>query len=261
MPPKYSALLLLTISHLIPFQRTLLVGVGPSGSDISRQIGSVSKHPVLVAQRETSPYYTPQSFTQELPGLVSLSTSTRSATFSDGHIEQDIDAIMFCTGYAYTFPFLDNLTPNIVDEPLYQYIFRTETPTLAFMEMNEKIVPFPFAECQAALLARIWSGRLSLPNQAEMKRWGEKVIKERGVGRGFYALDPPLDLQYMNEMHDWCAKASKAGDGGRGKMPKYWDKKEWWEREMAAEMKKAFNKHGERRHEVQSYEELGFRFQ
>ncbi|KAI4177680.1 MAG: hypothetical protein LQ343_000143 [Gyalolechia ehrenbergii] len=242
-------------------KRTLLVGVGPSGSDISRQIGSVSKHPVLVAQRETSPYYTPQSFTQELPGLVSLSTSTRSATFSDGHIEQDIDAIMFCTGYAYTFPFLDNLTPNIVDEPLYQYIFRTETPTLAFMEMNEKIVPFPFAECQAALLARIWSGRLSLPNQAEMKRWGEKVIKERGVGRGFYALDPPLDLQYMNEMHDWCAKASKAGDGGRGKMPKYWDKKEWWEREMAAEMKKAFNKHGERRHEVQSYEELGFRFQ
>ncbi|KAL8719661.1 MAG: hypothetical protein Q9225_003358 [Loekoesia sp. 1 TL-2023] len=240
--------------------RTLLVGVGPSGSDISRQIGSVSIHPLLVAQREISPYYTPEPFTKELPGLVSLSPSTRSATFSDGRTEHDINAIMFCTGYAYTFPFLASLAPKIEEEPLYQYIFRMESPTLALMEMNEKIVPFPFAECQAAVLARVWSGRLSLPSRSEMEQWGEKVIEERGVGRGFYALDPPLDLQYMNEMHEWCCKAKKNGETG-GKMPKYWDKKEWWEREMAAEMKKAFNRQGEKRHEVRSYDKLGFRFE
>ncbi|KAL9596058.1 MAG: hypothetical protein Q9219_006044 [cf. Caloplaca sp. 3 TL-2023] len=243
-------------------KRTLLVGVGPSGSDISRQIGSLSKHPLLVAQREISPYYTPSTFTKDLPGLVSISPSTRSATFSDGSTEDGIEAIMFCTGYAYTFPFLAHLNPNkIEEEPLYQYIFRPETPTLAFLEMNEKIAPFPFAECQAAVLARVWAGRLELPERGEMERWGQGIVKERGKGRGFYALDPPKDLEYMNEMWEWCRKAGKKDGEQRGKMPKYWAEKEWWERMEAAEMKKAFNRKGEKRYEVCDYGALGFRFE
>ncbi|KAL8825427.1 MAG: hypothetical protein Q9170_007794 [Blastenia crenularia] len=243
--------------YLTLFQRTLLVGVGPSGSDISRQIGSVSAHPVLVAQRETSPYYTPQSYTKELPGLISLSSSTRSAKFEDRTVENDIDAIMFCTGYAYTLPLVKDVAKKIEEEALYQYIFRMETPTLAFMEMNEKIAPFPFAECQAAVLARVWSGRLSLPSVEEMEQWGKEIIEKRGVGRGFYALDPPADLEYMNEMYEWCCKAEGKD---RGKMPKFWGKKEWWERMMAAEMKKEFNQRGEERGKVEGYKELGFRF-
>lgn len=262
-------------ANAVKDKRTLLVGVGPSGSDISHQIARVSKHPILVAQRETSPYYAPQPFTQELPGLVSLSPSTRSANFSDGSTEHDIDAIMFCTGYDYKFPFLPaNINPMTEKaEPLYQYIFPPSNPTMAFLEMNEKICPFPFAECQAAVLARIWAGRLSLPTKDEMKSWGQGIISKRGKGRGFFALDPPLDLEYMNGMYEWCfddavksGQGYEAGDEGvekmqRGKMPKYWGEKAWWERMQAAEMKKAFNQQGAGRCHIRKYVELGFRFE
>lgn len=238
------------------FQRTLLVGTGPSGADISRQIGSVCIHPLLVSQQQSSPYYTSEPFAHDLPGLVSLDPSTRSAKFSDGNVESDIDAIMFCTGYSYTFPFLSSFNPKIEEELLYQYIFHPQYPTLAFVEMNEKICPFPFAESQAAVLARVWSRKLHLPNLPEMKGWEEAVIKERGSGRAFYALDPPKDLEYMNEMRDWSYQAK-----GGGKVPKQWGQKEWWERMEAAEMKKAFNKRGEGRGNVHKYEELGFHFE
>ena len=214
-----------------------------------------------MAQREVSPYHTDEPYTRDYPGLTSLDPDERAAKFDDGSIERGIDAIMLCTGYTYTFPFLGSITPKIENEPLYQYIFHMQHPTLAFVEMPERIVPFPLAECQAAIIARIWSGRLSLPPMQEMQDWAKSIVKDRGAGRQFYSLTPPIDLHYMNEMYDWCRQASRSNSKTEGKFPKHWNAKEWWEREMAAEMKKAFNARGERRSEVFSYEQLGFRFE
>ena len=218
------------------------------------------KHPLIVAQREVSPYHTDEPYTRDYPGLIALDPKDRSANFEDGSTERDIDAVMFCTGYTYTFPFLASLAPKIEDEPLYQYIFHMQDPTLAFVEMPEKIVPFALAECQAAVIARIWSGRLSLPPVRKMHDWANSIANDRGAGRPFYSLTPPIDLHYMNEMYDWCRQATENGKTG-GKLPKRWNPKECWERQMAAEMKKAFNARGECRSEVHSYEDLGFHFE
>ena len=125
------------------------------------------------------------------------------------------------------------------------------------------IVPFPLAECQAAIVARVWAGRLALPSQREMQEWRESIVCERGSGRKFHALTPPRDLDYMKEMYDWCSKAEEmamSGSTGRGKMPKWWDARACWLRMMAAQMRKAFNARGEERGKVLDFEELGFRF-
>ena len=136
-------------------------------------------------------------------------------------------------------------------------------PTLAFVETPEMIVPFPLAECQAAVIARVWSGRLTLPSLHDMEGWRESVVHERGVGRNFHSLEPPLDLEYMKAMYDWSRMAKETAtsqNSGRGKLPKYWDTKSCWLRMMAPEMKKAFDATGEERLNVLSYEELGFDF-
>ena len=192
----------------------------------------------------------------------------RAARFEDGSIERNIDAISLCTGYAYNFPFLASIDPNIKVEgirtlPLYQYVFHLQHPNLALVETPEMIVPFPLAECQAAVIARVWSGRLALPSLHKMQDWRESVTCQRGADRGFHALTPPLDLKYMNEMYEWSrmAQDSATCDGARqGKMPKSWDGRSWWLRMTAPEMKKAFNARGEERSNVLHYEELGFRF-
>lgn len=250
-------------------QRVLLVGGGPSGADIERQIAQVCKHPLLVARIEKSPYHTDEPNIRDHPTLTSLDVANRAATFEDGNTESDIDAIIFCTGYAYSFPFLEHVHPRIKREgisalPLYKHIFHMHYPTLAFVEIPERIVPFPLAECQAAVIARVWSGRLALPSQIRMEEWQEGVINERGNGRKFHALTPPLDLEYMQEMYDWSKSAdgsfSAAGDGVKGKLPKNWDERACWLRMNAAEMKKAFNAKGAGRTKVCHYDCLGFRF-
>ena len=259
----------MAIGRLISIQRVLLVGGGPSGADIERQIAQVCAHPLLVARIEKSPYHTNEPNIRDHPTLTSLDVTHRTAKFEDGNTESDIDAIMFCTGYAYSFPFLEHVHPaikngGIRDLPLYKHIFHMQYPSLAFVEIPEMIVPFPLAECQAAVIARVWSGRLSLPNEAEMENWREGVIRERGDGRKFHALMPPLDLEYMQEMYDWSdgadGRLAAAGDGGKGKLPRCWDERACWLRMNAAEMKKAFNSRGDGRVEVCRYESLGFCF-
>ena len=232
-------------------------------------MAEVCEHPLLVAQIEKSPYHTDEPYTRDYPSLVALMPDERAAKFADRSIERDIDTIILCTGYAYSFPFLAPIDPTIkVDGicalPLYQYIFHTQHPNLAFIETPEMIVPFPLAECQAAAVARVWSGRLDLSSLHRMQNWREGVVCERGGGRGFHALTPPLDLDYMKDMYDWCRKAKDGAmtdeKAERGKIPKLWDAQACWLRMTAANMKKAFNAKGEERSNVLHYEELGFRF-
>ena len=221
------------------------------------------EHPLLVAQKERSAYYTDEPYIREYPTLVAVIPDERAAKFEDGSIERNIDAIILCSGYSYSFSFLAPIDPAVKDEgiralPLYQYLFHMQHPTLAFVETPEKIVPFPLAECQAAVIARVWSGRLELPSLNKMQDWRDSVVCERGAGRGFHALTPPLDLEYMKEMYDWCCNAEEKAT--RGKIPKSWDEQACWLRMAAAEMKKTFNAKGNERSNVLSYEELGFRF-
>ncbi|KAI4231825.1 MAG: hypothetical protein LQ349_005374 [Xanthoria aureola] len=249
-------------------KRVLLVGGGPSGADIGNQISTKCKHPLLRSQTAKSPYHTDEPYIRDYPGLVALIPEQRAARFADGIIERDIDDVVLCTGYTYRFPFLvavhqDIEREGVVALPLYQHIFHVQHPTLAFIETPEMIVPFPLAECQAAVLARVWSGRLCLPSQQDMEKWRDQVISERGAGRRFHALEPPLDLEYMKEMYDWCNETENEESCEKvrkGKTPKRWDDKSCWLRMMAADIKKAFNARGAQRSKVKTYEELGFRF-
>lgn len=199
---------------------------------------------------------------------MALIPEQRAARFADGSIVRDMDDVVLCTGYTYRFPFLKAIHPNIEKEgvatlPLYQHIFHMQYPTLAFIETPEMIVPFPLAECQAAIVARVWSGRLRLPSQHDTEEWRDQVISKRRAGRHFHALEPPVDLKYMKKMYDWCYEAENRDSCEklrRGKIPKRWDEKSCWLRMMAADMKKAFNARGAERSMIKTYEELGFRF-
>ena len=204
---------------------------------------------------------------RDYPTLVALNPSLRTATFQDGQSESDLDAILLCTGYAYRFSFLSSIYPTLNEDgiaplPLYQYVFDINHPTLAFISTPEMSVPFPLAEAQAAVVARVWSGRLSLPSPRKMREWWEGVVSERGAGRACHALAPPRDLDYMREMYKWCCGAEgMEGGGGRGKMPKEWDARACWVRMRAADMRKAFDGRGGERGGVVGYAELGFWFE
>nr|XP_002760420.3 flavin-containing monooxygenase 2 isoform X1 [Callithrix jacchus] len=96
-----------------------------------------------------------------------------SAIFEDGTVEENIDVIVFATGYTFSFPFLeDSLVKaenNMVS--LYKYIFppHLEKSTLACVGLIQPLGSiFPTAELQARWVTRVFKGLCSLPSERTM---------------------------------------------------------------------------------------------
>jgi len=243
-------------------KKVIIVGNSASGIDIGSQIATVCKHPVLNSTRSDSPLPYEAKYKEQVPEIVEFlppTRGTRAVLFANGRIEKDIDAILLCTGYFYSLPFLSSISPKLIStgnrvQNLYKHLLYIPDPTLAFVGLPSKIIPFRTVEGQAAVIARVWSGQLRLPSKLEMCQWEETVIAERGIGKPFHVLPFPRDLEYHNDMVAWASSAQE----GPSKVPPKWTEKETWLRERFPAIKKAFADQGEERHTVRTVEELGF---
>lgn len=246
------------------------MGNSASGIDLSVQIAEVSQNPLLISEKDQQATVTANPQSESVPEIVEFIVGdSPTVRFSNGRVERDIDHIIFCTGYLYSFPFLSRLEgPPIVTDGkrpcnLFQHIFYHPRPTLAFVGLPQRVVPFPVSEAQAALIARVFSRRLELPSQKEMEEWENDWIANHGSGKSFNSLAFPLDADYINYLHDYSLHARQK-DGlendGHGKKPPYWDEKEKWVRKMFPMIKAASRKLGSRRQEITSLEALGFDF-
>ncbi|KAF6256908.1 hypothetical protein COO60DRAFT_1702105 [Scenedesmus sp. NREL 46B-D3] len=118
-------------------------------------------------------------------GVVIYCTTTRTPCLAvpgvamrllQGPALQHADAIIYCTGYRYKFSFLEQhadtarLSGQQHVPGLYRHMFVPQIgPSLAFVGLPWKIVPFPQFELQAKLIARLLSGRACLPSVADME--------------------------------------------------------------------------------------------
>ena len=243
-------------------KKVLVVGNSASGTDIASQVGEVSKHPLLMSQRSQNLMAFTAGYKEIVPEIAEFlpkSQGRRGVRFVDGRVEEDFDAILFATGYYYSFPFLSSLEPKFIStgervQHLYKQMFYIDDPTIAFLGLPSKIIPFRTVEAQAAVIARVWAGRLELPLKLEMRKWEETMIAERGTGKAFNVLLFPKDFEYYDELVDWAARATGRG----GKLPMRWSVKETWERERLPAIKRAFADKGRARHDIKTLQELGF---
>jgi cation diffusion facilitator CzcD-associated flavoprotein CzcO len=254
-------------------RKVIIVGNSASGLDIASQIAPFSKNPLLISSKSESYLQsgeTPSNQLDKPPISKFILDGNRTVEFEDGSRESNVDAVVYCTGYFYSFPFVSDLSPSPPltttgerVENLYKHLFYRPNPTLALPVLNQKVIPFPFAEAQAAVVARVFSGRLELPSAKEMEEWEKREVEEKGDGRGFHVLKFPKDAEFINEMHDWAlsAEGEDEGEAGVGKKPPYWGEKEFWTRERFPAIKKAFQGFGEGRHEVRTLGEVGFDFE
>lgn len=96
----------------------------------------------------------------------------RRVHFVDGSVEE-VDAIVWCTGYKVTFPFFDPawLSAKDNDFPLYRRTFRPDEPGLAFVGLYQPLgAIMPLAEAQAKWIADWLRGECPLPSVGEMQR-------------------------------------------------------------------------------------------
>ena len=163
---------------------------------------------------------------REVPPIKKFIPASRGVIFEDGTEEHDIDAIVFATGYFYSLPFLQDVKPELITtgervNNTYQHLLYAPRPTLSFLALNQRVIPFPIAEAQSAVLARVYSGRLSLPPLSDMRKWERVIEEEMGAGRNFHLLPFPKDANYINAMSSRALSAeNKEGleNEGKGKI-------------------------------------------
>lgn len=250
-------------------RKVIVVGNSASGLDIGGQIAPLCKAPLLASIKSESylaPGASDPKVKLELPPISRFELDRRTVHFENGHRETDVGDIIFATGYLYSFPFLDRITPPLITDGTrvqntYQHLLYAPHPTLALPTLNQKIIPFPVAQAQAAVLARLYSGRLSLPSYVEMRKWEEKRVAAAGSGNKFHEFKFPEDGEYLNMLHDWASQADLRNgleEEGRGKKPPRWDSKDFWTRERFPAIRKAFVSKGQERDTVRRLEEIGF---
>ncbi|HUB99237.1 MAG TPA: NAD(P)-binding domain-containing protein [Solirubrobacterales bacterium] len=106
----------------------------------------------------------------------------RTILFADGS-EEEIDLVVYCTGYKITFPFFDREVFSAPDNklPLYRRVVAVDRPGLFFIGFIQPLGPImPLAEAQAEWVADLLGGRAKLPPEAEMRSdIGEEETKMR----------------------------------------------------------------------------------
>ncbi|HET6998658.1 MAG TPA: NAD(P)-binding domain-containing protein [Solirubrobacterales bacterium] len=112
-------------------------------------------------------------------------TGGRTVRFVDGS-EEEIDLVVYCTGYKITFPFFDPEVLSAPDNrlPLYRRVVSVERPGIYFIGFIQPLGPImPLAEAQAEWIADLLRGKASLPPAAEMR--AETASEEEKMRKRF----------------------------------------------------------------------------
>jgi dimethylaniline monooxygenase (N-oxide forming) len=92
--------------------------------------------------------------------------------FVDGSVE-DVDTIVWCTGYRITFPFLPSEVLEVHDNhvPLYRRVVAPDRPGLYFIGLVQPLgAIMPIAEAQSEWIADVLEGKVDLPDPEAMRR-------------------------------------------------------------------------------------------
>lgn len=123
-------------------KRVVVVGASVSAADIAVDLIGVAQSPVhaVIKGHKANVYFGDVAFKhpgiKEQPSISRISTTggTRTVHFDDGGFVEDVDHIIFGTGYSWSLPFLPQVEiRNNRATGLYQHVVYQKDPTLLFV--------------------------------------------------------------------------------------------------------------------------------
>ncbi|KAF5274057.1 hypothetical protein FQR65_LT04455 [Abscondita terminalis] len=182
-------------------KRVLVIGAGFSGIDIANQIVGFAQSVYL------SHWIKNESSIENIVNKPSVSCFQNDcAIFSDGS-KEDIDVVIYSTGYEYKFPFLSKncgiKTMNNWVQPLYKHIVNIQHPTMVFIGIPYLSTVFLISELQVQFALALLKKVFSLPSrqymQSELEEYVANVKDSTGSVKhlhrlGFYQREYISDL-------------------------------------------------------------------
>ena len=191
-------------------RRVVVLGSSVSGGDLSRELAQVAE--VFFSGRlfdHRPPLSRQSGRIRRCPPMASFDGA--DVVLTNGERIRDVDAVLFCTGYWYRFPFLTAESVSVGDNwvrGLYRQIVAVEYPSLAFIGLPFRIVPFPLFQRQARWFARSLAGDFSLPTLENRRRHHAREIarlRRSGVAERHFHRLGDAQIDYMNRLAEQCA--------------------------------------------------------
>ena len=168
-------------------QVVLCIGGRASGADLAREI---SQHARRVFLSDTT--------CQQLENKGKVTWVPRTILVdSDGTIifahdcpiqPNNVNTIIFCSGYDYQFPFINAESSNLEFsappgerrvQPLVYQLWHATHPSVAFVGLPHSVVPFPLFELQVEAVVAQWTKEYKLPSLEE-----RIILAERDASSG-----------------------------------------------------------------------------
>ena len=202
-------------------QTVLCVGARASGMDIAREISMVANRVYLSdstcdkKQEFGNVVLMPRTQSVDEDGGVHFSSPNNDD--EEEWTVNDLDVIIYCSGYDYSFPFINeesNLELQAASGerriyPLYEQMWHAKHPSLSFIGLPHSVVPFPLFELQStAVVSQLTSREGSIPLPSSSDR---TVAAERDASSG--GPDSPgrvVDTHFLGSYQwDYCRRMAK----------------------------------------------------
>ncbi|KAK4884073.1 hypothetical protein RN001_000344 [Aquatica leii] len=152
--------------NLYKNKRVLVIGASYSGIDVANHIKSVTKKLCL---SHWSPTNVKIESVVNKPAVSKM--YPQGAVFADGTVEE-FDIVIYCTGYEYKFPFLDDSCGITVNDnwvkPLYKHVINIERPTMYFIGIPFLVAAFQCCDIQARFSLAALEKKFVLPQKQHM---------------------------------------------------------------------------------------------
>ena len=155
------------------------VGMGASGQDISLDLYPHAKKIYISHGRDVFSCKLPSNIEQVEP-IESLHGN--KVKFTDGQTSE-VDVIILCTGYEYSFPFLTKECHVTVKDkqvsPLYKHVIHTGFPNLSFIGLPSINIPFLTINSQVNFAVAVLDRSYRLPSRDQMELDAKQDLQKR----------------------------------------------------------------------------------
>jgi len=152
---------------------------------------------------------------EQVRGLVECAGGLKLVLKDGSQVEAE--AVIFATGYHYTYPFLAPecgvKVENRVVQPLYKHLISIVSPSLAFIGLPVESAPFPQFDIQVRYFVKTLLGDVKLPSPAEMEADTQEEVRYRREVLGmpnkhFHKMGP---LQVVIVKWDYARELARLG--------------------------------------------------
>uniref|UniRef100_A0A8C5PNR5 Dimethylaniline monooxygenase [N-oxide-forming] 3 n=1 Tax=Leptobrachium leishanense TaxID=445787 RepID=A0A8C5PNR5_9ANUR len=130
-----------------------------------------------------------------------------SAVFDDGSVMENVDVVIFATGYSYAYPFMDDsIVKNSKNKvSLYKGVFppKLEKPTLAVIGLVQSLGGIPSTtDVQARWAVAVIQGICKLPPTETMVK---ELEEEENAKENWFGRSETLSTDYVSYMDELCS--------------------------------------------------------